>query len=421
MDRTTIARRGLIGGALALCATPALAKQDAPPYRPAPRPGEPLDPDGDDSGRIVPPPAPGYWPYSGISGPGRPATAASIGQGWTSGLPDVRYNGPGKPSYPVLPWNDAASGKVVADGLLPALRPIHHVHIRDTIVRPGPDGWYYMTGSTGDNIWAFSDGIELWRSRDLAHWEYRGLVWSIERDGTWERQWRMRKGVPFRAIWAPEIHYVRGTWCLVLSISRAGHAVLRSTSGKAEGPYVHAFSPDAPFSKGIDPTLFEDDDGSVWFTSGSAKSIVRLKDDLSGPVGDWIPMTATEWDLDPRRHSAGDARGDYRDFGFEGATLFKRDGLYYLACCDDYEGRYSFAVWIADKVTGPWRMRHELPDCGGGNFFRDFKGRWWVTYFGNRAVSPFREMPGLARIEFAGDGRIRFAREQPFAVRPFGA
>ena len=414
-----IGRRTLLGGGLALLASGRALASQASDYGPAPLSGARLDPAGDDSGGLVPPPPAGYWPYSGTSGPGRPASDASIGQGWVSGLPDVRHSGPDKPRYPLAPWGNAASGKVVADGLLPALRPIHHVHIRDTIVRPGPDGWYYMTGSTGDNIWATSDGIELWRSRDLARWEYRGLVWSIARDGGWERSWRMRKGVPFRALWAPEIHHIRGNWFLCHCISRAGHAVLRSTSGRPEGPYVHAFSPDRPIGKGIDPTLFEDDDGSVWMTSGGAETILRLKDDLSGPAGDWQPMTAAAWDLDPAHHRANCAARGYRDLGFEGATLFKRKGIYYLAVVDEFAGRYSFAVWMSDKVTGPWRDRHELPDCGGGNFFRDFRGDWWVTYFGNTDLSPFREMPGLARIEFDKAGRIRFAREQPFATRPF--
>jgi hypothetical protein len=367
--------------------------------------GDALDPAGDDSGRIVPAPPPGYWPYSGVSGPGRPATPASIGQGWTSGLPEVSYSGPDRPRYPIAPWGDRASAQAVRDGLLPPLRPIHHVHIRDTIVKPGPDGWYYMTGSTGDNIWATNDGVELWRSRDLDRWEYRGLVWSIERDGGWERGWRMRKGVAFRALWAPEIHYLRGNWYICHSISRGGLAVLRSTSGTADGPYVHAFSPDAPIRGGIDATLFEDADGSVWLTAGSASEIVRLKHDLSGLAGDWRQMLAA----DP----AVAAKGKNR-FGYEGATLFRRDGRYHLGVVQKHDLRYSFDMWTAPTVTGPYGYSGEVPCCGGGNFLRDRDGQWWVTFFGNDKRSPFREMPGLARITFDDEGHIAFAADQPF-------
>ena len=204
------------------------------PYGPAPLSGATLDPKGDDSGRLVPPPPAGYWPYRGISGPGRPATRP--GGGWVSGLPDVRYAGPDKPPYPLAPWEDSDGAGAVRNGLLPDIRPIHDVHIRDTIVRLGGDGHYYLTGSTGDNIWATNDGVELWRSRDLHRWDYLGLVWSIEKDGGWEKSWRMRKGVPFRALWAPEIHFIRGTYLICHSMSRGGLALLKSATGRAYGP-----------------------------------------------------------------------------------------------------------------------------------------------------------------------------------------
>ncbi|UIJ46387.1 family 43 glycosylhydrolase [Sphingomonas cannabina] len=410
-------RRTLLKGA-ALLTLPGAAFAQQPPYGPAPRPGEPPRTGGDNSGRIVPPPPPGYWPYRGTSGPGRRATAASASGGWTSGLPDVRYKGPDTPPYPLAPWGESDTGTAVTQGLLPRIRPLHDVHIRDTIVCLGGDGHYYMTGSTGDNIWATNDGVELWRSKDLDRWDYLGLVWSIERDGGWEKSWRMRAGVPFRALWAPEIHFIRGNYVICHSMSRAGLAILKSTTGRAEGPYVHAFSPDKPLRKGIDATLFEAPDGSVWLTYGSAEEIVRLKDDLSGYAGEWQPMTSADgWDLDPSHHRKQCADQGYRHFGYEGATMFERNGVYYLGVVDRYDDRYSFAFWMSDKPTGPWRDRHEgAPCCGGGNVLRDAEGRWWQTFFGNDAWSHFREKPGLVRIDFDAAGRIVVAEDQPFRM-----
>jgi xylan 1,4-beta-xylosidase len=410
-------RQVLKAGAMAVggLALPAFA-QRAPDYAAAPRPGSGL-PVGDNSGRIVPAPPPGYWPYSGISGPGTPATAASASGGWTSGLPDVRYKGPIPRRYPVAPWDNSDGGGAVKAGLLPRIRPLHDVHIRDTIICLGGDGYYYMTGSTGDNIWATNDGVELWRSKDLDRWDYLGLVWSIERDGVWERNWRMRSGVPFRALWAPEIHFIAGNYYICHSMSRAGIAVLRSTSGRAEGPYVHAFSPGAPIRGGIDATLFEDGGGSVWLTSGSADEIVKLRPDLSGLDGPWQSMTAADgWDLDPMHHRKQCADKGFRHFGYEGATMFKRDGIYYLGVVDRYEDRYSFAFWLSDTPTGPWRERHEgAPCCGGGNVFRDARGRWWQTFFGNDSQSHMREKPGLVHIDFDARGHVIVHRDQPFA------
>jgi len=415
LDRRTLLTAGMGWSAVGLL--PAWAQAPLP-YGPARLAGSPATSDGDNSGRIVPAPPPGYWPYAGISGPGKRPTVESASGGWTSGMPEVRYKGPQPRTYPTAPWGNADSGSAVRSGLLPAIRPIHDVHIRDTIVCLGGDGHYYMTGSTGDNIWAMNDGVELWRSSDLRDWTYLGLIWSIERDGRWERAWRMRAGVPFRALWAPEIHFIRGNYYICHSISRAGLAILKSITGRAEGPYVHAFSADAPLRHGIDGTLFEDDDGSVWLTYGSADEIVRLKDDLSGYAGDWQKMTAVAWDLDPTHHRAQCAANGFRHLGYEGATMFKRAGVYYLGVVDRYEGRYSFAFWMSDKVTGPWRDRHEgAPCCGGGNVLRDAEGHYWQTFFGNDEASPFREKPGLVRIDFDAAGRVVVAPGQPFAER----
>jgi xylan 1,4-beta-xylosidase len=88
-----------------------------------------------------------------------------------------------------------------------------------------------------------------------------------------------------------------------------------------------------------------------------------------------------------------------------------------MGVVDNYSGRYSFALWMSDKVTGPWHGRHEVPACGGGNFLRDKQGNWWVTFFGNDDNCHFREKPALVRIDFAADGKVEIAKEQPFAIK----
>jgi hypothetical protein len=398
------------GGALALAGVPALAQYVYPSY---PKPGEPLRKDVDGSRRIVPAPPKDYWPYAGTSGPGAPVTAETARGGWTSGMPNVRYKGPVPRTYPTAPWGDADAGTAVTRGLLPDVKPLWDVHIRDTIICLGGDGNYYMTGSTGDNIWALNDGVELWRSPDLKRWDYLGLVWSIERDGSWEKNWTMRAGVPFRAIWAPEIHYIAGKYVICTSISGVGMGILVSSSGKAEGPYVHAISADQPIKGNIDSTLFEDDDGRIYLTYGSAQVIREIARDFSRFVSDWVPIVFDEPDLNPDHHRGKDEKA-LRQLGYEGATLFKANGKYYLGCCDRFYGRYSFAFAIADKIHGPYRQRHEGAPCGGGgNVFRDKAGRWWQTLFGNDDWSPFREKPGIVAIEFDSQGRVVVAKNQP--------
>jgi len=346
--------------------------------------------------------------YSGLSGPGQPISGTGLG-GYRMGREGVMYRGPDpKPSW--LPLGDRAKGTAVKNGLIPDLRPIWDLHLRDTSVCLGADGNYYMTGSTGDNIWDLNDGVELYRSQDLRTWEYLGLVWSIDRDGTWEKQ--------FRYMWAPEIHVIHHNFVITYCMSGGesgrggGTGLLVSKTGKAEGPYINPIAAAKPLTGGIDATVFEDDDGSVYFTNGAGGTLHKMKPDLSAFDGDPV---RTKIDV-PK-----DAKGPKR-LGHEGVALFKANGKYYLSAADTYEGRYSSICAVSDRVAGPYVMLEEAVPCGaGGNYFKDRDGNWWCTYFGNDEQSPFREKPSLVRIEFGANHEVRIADEQPPFVLQDGA
>lgn len=409
MDRRSL-MTGLSAAALGLCGAPAFAQ--ALFYPTYPKPGTPKLEGADSSRRIIPAPAKDYWPYVGISGAGRAVTKATQDGGWLSGLSEVSYKGPEPRAYPIAAWGAADSGSAVKSGKLPAIRPIWDAHIRDTVICQGGDGAYYMTGTTGDNCWALNDGVELWRSRDLKTWDYLGLVWSIDRDGTWEKNWTARAGVPFRSIWAPEIHFIDGAYYISHCISGVGIGVLRSK--RPEGPYVHVIS-DQPIKGGIDSTLFRDDDGKVYLSWGAATKIREIKPDFSDFAGDWQELAFDDSGIDPK---AAQASKPVRRVGFEGATFFKANGRYYVGACNKDEGRYSFWFASSDKLIGPYAGRHEgPPGGGGGNVFRDRSGRWWQTFFGNDDQMPFREKPGLIAIEFDKAGRVVASTDQPF--KPF--
>jgi beta-xylosidase len=112
--------------------------------------------------------------------------------------------------------------------------------------------------------------------------------------------------------------------------------------------------------------------------------------------------------------------------GMEGASLFKRDGKYYLGAAVFWDGtakgRYDSVVAIADNIWGPYTHWHEAVPCGGGtNYFQDNEGRWWCCYFGNDEQSPFREKPGIVKVDFDELGRVFVADEQPAFVLQEGA
>ncbi|MGC3988361.1 MAG: family 43 glycosylhydrolase [Chthoniobacteraceae bacterium] len=342
---------------------------------------------------------------SGISGPGKPV----VGNGWTawvSGRGGVAQRVP--------------SASVVKAGLLPPIKPLWELHLRDTVIILGGDGNYYMTGSSGDNIWDFNDGVEVWRSADLQKWDYLGVVWNIQRDGTWEKQPRDLHGKPTIAIWAPELHYLKKqkTYVIVLSMAPSGITLLKSTTGKPEGPYVNPVPGGKPLSSGIDPTIFEDDDGQVYFTHSGGGTISRLKDDLSG-FAETHQVKLLNPDLTPSHHAQKVVQRGMKGFGHEGAVLFKANGRYYHGAVDDYEGRYSSCVASSDKIWGPYDHWQETVPCGGGtNFFEDKQGHWWCAFFGNDGQAPWREKPGAVMVEFDKDGKILVAKQPAWNLAP---
>lgn len=350
-----------------------------------------------------------------ISGPGEKVSRDGFG-GWRSGTDGVRYKGEHpRPEYS-LNFEGLAKGTAVQKGLLPPIKPALELHLRDGVITLGGDGNYYLTGSSGDNIWAYTAGVELWKSKDLENWDYVGLVWDINKDAEdWVKAWRQHPKRAVRAVWAPEIHYIKNNYYICFSMCPSGIGILKSVSGKPEGPYVNAFEKKGSIVDGIDPTLFQDEDGKVYFTYGAAKEIAQLKDDLSGFATPFKKIDFTHYDTNPSHHAPKcEARGMH-DLGHEGAVLFKRNGKYYLGAADNYEERYSTCLAVSDNLYGPYEHRHEsVPSAGGTGFFKDKKGNWWSTYFGNDSQTHFREKIGLIMVDFTPSGKVIPAKKQPF-------
>ena len=349
------------------------------------------------------------WAYAAAQQPQRPPGPVLPP---SSLKPGSGISGPGAtPNTARLRWaalNQSVTGSVVKLGLLPGIEPLMDIQVRDTVIRIGGDGMYYLTGSTGEDIWDHNDGVELWRSADLRKWDCLGLVWSFEKDATWQREWRWHHK-PVRALWAPEIHYIKRlkNYFITLSMPPGDRGLLKSSTGKPEGPYVNALAGDGRFEGDIDASLFEDDDGTVYLVYGGGM-IVRMKDDMSGLAEKPRRPVLLDPDTNPAHHAETcPSRRQCSDIGREGACLFKRNGTYYLTAADTYEGRYSSMAALANNIYGPYRWRHEAVPCGGGgNYLQDKQGRWWDTFFGNDDQAPFREKPAIVPIEFDKDGRI---------------
>lgn len=342
------------------------------------------------------------------------AVAQTTPRSTSLGLSGPSMTAVGGPGAHFLKYNtDPNAGSAVRNGLMPPIRPLIDAQIRDAVICVGHDGRYYMTGSCGDDIWKQNDGVELWVSADLRSWDYLGLVWSFEKDATWQCEWRYHHH-SVRALWAPEIHYVKGNYYITISMPPGDRGLLKSATGRPEGPYVNALAGDGKWDGDIDASLFEDADGTVYVVWGGGW-IARMTDDMSGMAeAPRMPLLISPDTLPAHHARSCPGRCGASDIGHEGAYLFRCGDLYYLTAADQYEGRYSSMVAVADNVYGPYRLRHEAVPCSGGTgYFRDHQGNWWCTFFGNDAQAPFREMPAMIRVDFTADGHIIPAEWQP--------
>lgn len=304
-----------------------------------------------------------------------------------------------------------------ADGERPAttnalpLRKLMDTPLRDTSVCRGPNGTWYLTG-TVEPFWAFNEGIKVWKSKDFVTWEPLGYVWKYGASPWHEKFLQARK-----PLWAPEIHYLKGTFWLTYSLpgydgtaKTSGSGLLKSTSGRPEGPYEDV-QPGERMGDEIDASLFQDDDGSVYFLWHSGK-IARMKPDMSGLAEPYRWLKSAVSDPDPKHHSSLCegifGAGSFDHVGYEGMFIFKDRGLYHLACADHKDGRYSCYIATATNLFGPYGARYEAVPHGGHNmFFRDAKGDWWSTYFGSDNSAPWRERAGILPVEFDASNRLR--------------
>lgn len=334
-------------------------------------------------------------------------------------------------SDPVAPVNDPSLQvpKTVA--------PLIDVWMRDTFVTLGEDGYYYLTGTTAApgkaHCWDWNDGIRLWRSRDLRKWEDMGIVWSLDRDATWQKFPEIVEAGQIspardvldekrRAVWAAEIHYVKGRkqWVIVACMNGSrkagkGSFVLRSTSGKPEGPYVNvAGNEEKALFDNIDGSIFEDDDGAVYFVAHN-HFIARMNDDLSGFAEPLRRFQEQPFEPEPYAEGAYIVKHDGKYHLIQTYWSFKKpDGRFsYLGPQYNHPSRHSYDVLVAsaDNIYGPYGPRYTAVVEGGhNNFFQDKEGRWWSTMFGNprgasAATASFICRPAIVPMKYE-DGKF---------------
>lgn len=214
----------------------------------------------------------------------------------------------------------------------------------------------------------------------MIEWESLGAPFTLDDAYHIAEQ---KKKIAKRYIWAPEIHWMGDRWALVHCPARSSSLAL-STGEDLKGPWTH------PMKGGMgprhDPSLFTDDDGTVWMLWQNTM-IAPLSKDLSR-------YTAEPVRIDPSSHRPGPDGKPISRIGHEGATMIKVRGKYVhlgTAWSTDQgrKGSYNLYYCVADKITGPYGPRKFAGRfLGHGTPFKDKEGRWWCTAFFNGNVPP---------------------------------
>ena len=285
---------------------------------------------------------------------------------------------------------------------------IMDVWMRDPYITLGPDGLYYLTGTTAnrnDPRWPedrynagldnpvnkpdappsiVGQGVRIWQSADLVNWTELPTTFTLDK-GYWaEANPEAFATIPRKdwRLWAPEVFFHHGKWIIVHTTPAPvkGGANLAIANGPGfAGPFSHPMG--ANMEKRHDPSLFLDPvDDQLYLLWGNTL-IAPIKADYSG------------FAAEPVRIDPSDRR-----IGHEGATLRKIGDKYVhlgTAWSTDQmrKGSYNLYYCESDHPMGPYGPRKFAGRfLGHGTPFQDKQGRWWCTAFFNGNIPPVSDV-----------------------------
>ena len=198
-------------------------------------------------------------------------------------------------------------------------------HPDPSICRVGDD-FYLVTSS-----FEYFPGLPIYHSRDLVHWEQIGHC--LTRDS----QVHLVTGAPnCLNIYAPTIRYHDGLfYVIVTNVTGDNHGNFIITAKDPAGEWSDPIA--LPFP-GIDPSLFFDEDGKVYYL-GTDGGIYLSEMDIT--TGAAIGETHWLWQ--------GTANNP------EGPHLYKIDGMYYLLLAQGGTELCHMAVLArSESILGPY-------------------------------------------------------------------
>ena len=267
---------------------------------------------------------------------------------------------------------------------------ISGAHPDPSICRVGDD--YYIVNSSFE----YFPGLPIHHSKDLVNWKLIG--YGLHREDQCNGEMNLVDVQSDGGIHAPTIRYHKGTFYIITTnVYNSGDG----TPGLMINFIITAKNPSGPWSKphiiegapGIDPDIFFDDNGKVYFTGTHSPGDMN-----SNGIGEiWIQeLDIKKWKLVGERHTVWDGI-----FGCctEGPHIYKEHGLYYLLVAEGGTGK-NHAVMIAasENILGPYEENQRNPilttrhlsnnyfvnSTGHADMIELEDGRWYMVSLGKR-------------------------------------
>lgn len=263
-----------------------------------------------------------------------------------------------------------------------------------SIVRVGED--YYMANSS----FIFFPCIPISHSKDLLHWKIIGHAVA-------NPEWAQLDGLEGgRGFWAPDISYYEGKFYVAVTYrlndtTNVYRKQFVMSSDKPEGPYS---KPAIIDEDGIDPSIFNDDDGRRYMLLNRGARIFELNKDATKQISEAEMLYY----------------GDYKRAP-EGPHLLKKDEYYYLFEAEGGTGPgHRITVSRSKTMKGHYepcpynpimRQMDEgagIQRCGHGKPVQTQNGEWYMVYLCGRMIGEGYSMLGretaLDPITWTADG-----------------
>ena len=254
---------------------------------------------------------------------------------------------------------------------------------------------YYAYGTSR------ADGFEVYSSKDMKSWE-RSPRLALNKEDSYGDKW----------FWAPEVYYVEEDKKFYMFYSVEEHVCV-ATSDSPLGPFVQDEKKPIREEKGIDTSVFFDEDGKAYlyfvrFTNGNVIWCAELKDNLKEIKEETLTqcVEATEpWEL---------------VFGkvVEGPSIVKQGGLYYMFySSNDFRSQdYAVGYATSDSPFGPWRKSEknpllhkveELVGTGHGAPFLDRSGGYRYIFHAHKSRTEVNQRNSyIIDMSLAGKERV---------------